>query len=533
MTVSKLSLSVAAAMVASITSAWAALSAPLLTLDVKNYESLTADIGQVADVVGEDPAMVPAQLEAMLGAEVMALVDASQPWHLAVWMESLMQPPVYALALPIADFETFETAIQTSFLGMMGAQYIDAGERVVVFGSKPGIPVADSWAALLASYANALVLEPSETVQLSFSLNESMRTAAVAGLAMAKGQMMASMDAAELADSGIPPETMQAMMESYLSFYINMLRDLDRMDLGMSVDENDWKFALELTPLANTPSARFLASQNVDISDIANAVDWDADIAVAMGMGALPAEWQTSMEAFMQAMMPLYGLEDAAAAEWVEVTQRSLPFKGVYSMDFAEGMSFSGFYEILQGSAAEVYESWISLCEGLVVDESAMVAYYSDIVVKRGYRSEAGHPVDFMELTVNPDHPAMASPEQEEVMNQFFKDGKIAYEMCLIDDRIYMGTQGDLSSTIAGASSLPAIEINEKTRIAGSMNFISLMKMGASVAGEDAELDLSEVDTVGNQITFSAEVDNSLLMKTKLPLQLIKVFRELDEAGSL
>ena len=71
----------------------------------------------------------------------------------------------------------------------------------------------------------------------------------------------------------------------------------------------------------------------------------------------------------------------------------------------------------------------------------------------------------------------MQLPEQQALMEQMFKGGKMIYEMSLVGNRIYMGTEGELAET----STTPPIEINANTRLAGSMNVISMMKMGGRV----------------------------------------------------
>ena len=53
--------------------------------------------------------------------------------------------------------------------------------------------------------------------------------------------------------------------------YEALLRDLDGLEYGMSVSATDLTCSLALTPVADSPSAKFFASQNVDISDISTS----------------------------------------------------------------------------------------------------------------------------------------------------------------------------------------------------------------------------------------------------------------------
>ena len=481
MSLSKITLSCAAIFAASLTTAFAAVSRPMLTVDFKSYQALSQDVALVADAVGEDASMVMAQIPGMLGPELFALLDQSQPWNVSAWMDSMMEPPVVAIILPIADFAAFETAVTSSFIGMMGAKYFDAGDHVVVYGTKPGMPVADTWAADLASYAEALSLAPSETVELSFQLDASIKGMLLGAIAMPKAQMMAAFDDASMQDAGIPPEAMREMMEMYFSFYETMLRDMDSLGYDLSVKDGDLSIAFSFTPVAGSKSAAFLESQNIGIADLASAAAWDSDMAIAFGFNELPEAWQPGLEKFMQTLMPVYGLEASDADNWVKLTNESFPFRSVYNIDFQDSLSFSGFYELLDTPTAEFYEECLALIQSLKTADT-INAYYSDITIERAHRTQSGHSIDRLSLTLNPEHPTMQMPEQQEVMEKMFPGGQLIYEMSQKGDRIYMASEGDLEDVFEAQSQPSPIELNENTRMAGVVNMISIMQMGAGIA---------------------------------------------------
>ena len=528
MTLIKFSLFLTAAFVAGLPSSFAKQSVPLLTVDVKSYEALKLDIGLVADAVGEEASSVTMPIEAMLGPDLLALIDPSKPWHAALWMESMVQAPVIGVVLPISDFEAFESAIAMSALGLMGAQYLDLGDTVVLYGSNSGVPVADSWKADIESYAAALSLAPLDTVELTLQLNDSIKAMMLGALAMPKAQMMAAFDDSSLEETGLQPELMKGMMEAYFSFYEAMLRDMDAIGYNMSVTDEDLRFAFDFTPVQASPTARFIASQDVDIADLAFSADWGSDICFVMGLGVIPEEWQPSLDAMMQAVMPLYGLEGSEATAWVKATNASLPLKGVYNMDFNGAFVFDAYYELLDTPAAAAYDQWLALTEDLSSDLGA--AFYSDISLQKSYRTLAGQPsqsVDRLILTLNPEHPSMQMPEQKAMMEKMFQGGKMAYEMALVDNRIYMASEGRLESAMAKKNNQSPITFNENTRMAGTLNIISMMEMGSEFAGPEADLEFSEVGAEATQLKFSMEMSENLVIKTFLPLKLFKVLSDL------
>ncbi|WPJ97464.1 hypothetical protein SH580_07040 [Coraliomargarita algicola] len=497
-------------------------SEPLVTVDIESYESLLADAGALMAAVGQDASMAQLQLEGMLGAQIVSLIDTTQPWQVGVWMDRLDQSPVISIVLPVADFEAFQAAAQASMLAMLGAQYLDAGDRVVLFGSTPGAIVPDGLNAKIDAYCSALTLAPKETIEVGLKLDDELRTAATAAIEMSKAQMLSAFDQPGVDTTGMSPEMMQEMMESYFSFYQTMLMETERLELRMDVDDGDLSFSLDVEPVAGSGFADFVSSQNVDITDLATAVDWTSDMAMVVGMGDLPAAWQPLIDASMQSIMPLYGLEGQAAAEWTEVMQATLPFKGVYNISFQHGMTFSGFCEIMDASSAEVYDQWLEITTAAGLGEGPAMSYYSDIKIERDVRTFNGHSVDRIEMTINPEHPSMQMPEQQAVMEQFFKNGQVVYEMVLVGDRIYMATEGELESAFASPGGAnPPLRIHSNTRLLGVINFASMMQMGASVAGESMPAAFDDLDA---RITYVIEANESLLLKGTTPLSLFEAF---------
>ncbi len=520
--------SIATSLLVSVSTSFADLNDPMLQVNVKSYESLTADAGQFATALGQGDVNVELQLASMIGTDLMALVNKEAPWHLAVWFESMVQPPVIAVVLPVADFEAFETAVQTSPLGQMGAQYLDLGDSVVLFGNPAGAPVADTWTGKVESYVEALEIAANDTFELSLTLNDQLRAAIVSSIALPKAQMLATFDDPDMPSTGVPADVMKRMMNAYFSMYESMLKDLDTLDWGMSIVGADWRSSFTFTPLAGSGTAKFLSDQNVDITDLGSLPAWDSDFAMVMGIGALPEELQPGLKEFIEALMPLYGLSEDAATDWLETMNMTLPCKSAYSMNFDDGLAYSGFYEVLgETPATEVYEKSIALFESLASGDGAAPSYYSDVHVERGYRSHAGHSVDLVTMTMNPEHPLLQLPEQQKMMEELLGGGELSYEITVVGDRVYLGTKGGLDAAMAPADNVSPIEINENTRMAGSINIISMMKMGAAFAGPDAAFDLSEVDAVGTQYRFSIETGKSFVMKSVLPLKLFQVFSEM------
>lgn len=522
-------LSLSTLVLASAATSFAERSGPMVTIDIKNYETLLADTGAIMTAAGQDASMAQIQMQGMLGAELLGLIDHSEPWHAAVWMDSLEQSPVFSVALPIADFEAFEVAVQTSMIGMLGAKYWEVGDRVVLYGGTPGEVVPDLLGARIVAYVSGLERAPVDTIEIGFELDDEIRAAAVAGLALPKAQMMAAFEEPGADAAGMPPETMKGIMEGYFTFYETMLMDTDRVNLGINISDGDLSFSSEITPVSGSGFADFVASQNIDLTDLAASADWSSDMAMVVGMGDLPEAWQPLIDSSMKSLMPLYGLGDEAAAEWAETMQATLPFKGVYNMNFKDGMTFTAFYEILDSPSAEVYEKWLTITEEAALGEDAAMSYYSGVKIEKAFRTLNGHPVDRIEMVMNPEHPSMQMPEQQAMMDQLFEGGKVVYEMTLVGDRIYMATEGELEGAFKskGADSAP-VEINANTRLVGTMDFASIFRMGASFAGEPASAAFDNMGAKDSQITYSIEANESLVFKSALPLGIIEAFSGLE-----
>jgi hypothetical protein len=514
-----------AALLFSLSAGFAEANTPLLTIDIESYDALVEDVNTIAASMDQDSAMMQAQLQGMLGAELFGLIDNAKPWHAALWMESMEKLPFVVISLPIADFAAFEKAMQTSMLGLLGAQYIDAGDTVILFGGQPGMSADSSWADVAKSYASTLPAAAETTLQLKLQMNDSIRAMIETATAAPKAQMMAAFDDPAIQASGISAESLQSMMSAYFSFYEAIIRDIDSLEYGVAVNDSNLVFSMDLRPIVGSVSAEFLEAQDIDLTAITKLTDWDADMAFLMGMGPLPESMQASMLDLMKGMMPLYGLEETVASEWMDAMNQSLPLRSEFSMNFADGIAYHASYEILEHPAAEVYDKWLKICEEIVPAEVNESSLYSNVRVERNYRKEAGHSVDLMELTLNPEHPSLQLPEQEALMENIFEGGTISYEMCLVENRIYVASKGALEKALKSTATTAPFEINANTRLAGSINLVSMIKdFWGLAAGESMPAELADADTTGMQLSFMLDVDDGVETKTVFPLKLFNFF---------
>lgn len=498
---------------------------PLFTVDVHSYEKLLSDAGKIASAAGQDASMVEMQMQIMIGPGVLGLVDATKPWHAAVWMESLAATPVIAVVLPVSDFEGFQTAFQATMLGQLGAQLVDLDGAVAVFGSSPGAPVPDGWSERVAAYASDLKVTPEETVEITIELSDEIRQAVIASLAIPRAQMMAAFEQPDVDTAGVSPEAMKGMMESYFSFYETMLKETSRFDLGFGVDGKDLDFVISMLPVDGSGLADLVTSQNVDITDLAKSVNWDSGMSMILGMNDLPESWKPLMDSSMKSLMPIYGLDDEASEKWVEAMQLTLPFKGLYNVSFEDGMSFSGYYDILDAPAQEVYDLWLSIIKGITEVDDPTTAYYSEINIEKGHRVINEHSVDRIELVLNPEHPTMQLDGQKELMEKMFKDGKFVYEMAVVGSRIYISGEGELEQVMLPKSNgkVPA-GVGPNTRFYGTMDFLEFFKLGAGFTDEAMPASIAALEKGEVVFTYLIETDEALTLKSSFPLGLIEAF---------
>lgn len=509
--------------------ALSAQSEPVLTVDIQSYEKLLNDAGALAVASGQDAAMVGLQMQMGLGPEVVKLIDVTKPWHAAVWMESLVASPVIAVVLPIEDFAAFETAVAASMLGQLGAQYLEVGDKVVLLGSTPGAIVPDGWEARATSYVSALNVAPEQTIEIGLQLSADMRQAAVAALAFPKAQMMAAFDQPGAETAGMSPEAMKGIMEGYFTFYETMLRETEGFDIGFGVDAESVSVSMGLTPLEGSGMAEFIALQNVDVSELADIVNWDSGMAMIMGMGKLPEAWDPVLNSLMESVMPLYGLEKETAAEWVDVMKRSVPFRGVYSISFMPELSFYGFYDLLDASVDDLYEDWLEISSSMSLASEGAEPYYSEITIERDVRKAGEHSVDRIVLVLNPDHPSMQLPEQKEAMEKMFNEGRLVYEMAPVSNRVYVSSEGAIEQALnkQGSGTIP-FEIGSDTRFVGSIDFVEILEMGFSLSGEAMPAGFEDLEPGAARVIYSLEANDGLTFGLTLPLETIGIFSQME-----
>ncbi|MEO0508605.1 MAG: hypothetical protein AAF065_01955 [Verrucomicrobiota bacterium] len=503
-------------------------SAPLLTVCIESYEELIASVNELSAAIGQPG--LGSTLPMMIGPGVVKLVDEAKPWHAAVWMESMVSPPIIAVFLPITDFEAFEAAMPSTIIGQSGASFFDAGDSVLALTSSPGVPVPEVWSEKALAYTSNLAVQPKETIEVSFVFNEQIRAAAIGMLAASEQQLLASFDQSDYEATGMAPEEMKGLMQGYLDFYKTGLKETKSIRVGLGIQNEALGYTFGITPNEGSSLADLAQSQNVDISSLATMVDWDSDLAIVMGMADLPVSLQTWSKTLMEATMPFYGLETNDAAEWVQVIENTTPFRSAMSVDFDDGMTFSGFYEILDSPAGEVYENWIKLTESLNSEEQGTSSYYSKMEIKRGYRKMDGHEIDLVETSLNQGHPMFQLPEQKEAMDHFFKDGRFVYEMALVENRIYIATEGKLNLSGKVDSAMPAwLSIGPKTRMVFSMDFGAIMKMAMSMSGEPIPAVFSAIESGQALSTSIVEIDGTeIIVRSAFPLSILEAMTAIE-----
>ena len=351
---------------------------------------------------------------------------------------------------------------------------------------------------------------------------------AMGGLQFSKGMMLSSMQTAITPEMGLPADFYESIFGAYFGVFEYVLRDLSTLNLSLSVDDEDLKYSFSIQPTAESELAAWMQRQNIEITDIMSSTNWNSAMAVALSMSPLTTSERATWSGLMETMMPLYGLEAKDAEQWMQLFDMSLPLKAGYSMELADTFSFEGFYQLLNGSADEVYQQSMELVAHLPTAESAPASYYSTIEFQKGIREVNGHTVDQISMALNLEHPTMQIPGQQEQMLALFEDGEIVYESSVIEDRIYFATPGNLEHALEFSHPMPTIQPSAATRMLASFNIISLMKLGAQSAPEMAPM-MSALDADAGSLWFMLNVSDSLEIQTIFPLKLFKEFSKMGQ----
>ena len=499
---------------------------PLVTVNLQSYRAVLDDAARISAAVAPDePAEFEAMIQGMVGADAIALIDPNKPWHLALWMDQMGQQPSGALYLPASDAPAFEAAIAMGFLATQAITVTDSGDYVILTQSQTTDTTLNQKAV---EYVPQLPTEIADTLSVQLRMNEPVRAMAMGGLQFSKGMMLSSMQGQITPEMGIPADFYENIFGVYFGVFEYLLRDLSTLKLSLGVEEDDLKYTCSIEPTAESELAAWMQRQNIEISDILSSTNWDAPMAVALSMAPLSASERATWNGLVESMMPLYGLEAKDAEQWMQLFDASLPLKAGYSVAFTESFSFEGFYQLLNGSADEVYKQSMALIEQMPTSENTPASYYSDIEFQQGIREVNGHSVDQISMTLNLDHPTMQMPGQREQMLAFFKDGKFAYETAVIDDRIYCATTGKLEQALNGSYAKPAILPSDATRMLASFNIISLMKIGAQSAPEIAPM-MSALDENSGSIWCLLNISDSLEMQTVVPLKVLTEFSKMEQ----
>jgi hypothetical protein len=526
-----LSISSLFTLVLAVTTASTAERAPI-TLTIKNFNTLTNAVATLAEAGSPGSAgEALAELQGMLGQEALQAMDANRPWQVGVWVEALGGRPATSVWVPTKDFAALESALAGGPL----LQSVE-GEATVTANADyaavylPGAVPSDTARAGHAAWAPSQIGTPNTALSLDIQPTDSLRQQLVQGLAMIR-MMVGGAVGAQSQDAlpGMDPMAMAQLLGVYFEVIEVGLKGWENVSIGLDVEDDSLRIRKRVTALAGSELATWLKGTEGSLTPVLAYADDTSPATFAFRWSEAPA-YMPTLKKFLRLSMQMQGVP--ADSEAVTETERLLdlmaPMQLAGSVDFEEGMAFSGVYQFPGRDVKEIYGLMRTYLETSMQGQVGEGKPYSEATFKENQREVSGQQVDRMTMAFNLDAPLYQMPGQKEMIEGLFPGGKMEFDYVLKGDSLIIASPAHLEQLLQVDAASPIARLGTlrpTTVLAGRLNLLQLIPqfMKANpMLPEEAKQRFEGMDPRGTDIEFTVDLDGGLSSEAVVPLQLVR-----------
>jgi hypothetical protein len=467
----------------------------------------------------------------MLGEEALGALDAERPWQVAVWMEALGGRPSASLYVPTKDFASLKTALDSGPLlqNAGGDPTVTAnGDYAAIY--LPGAMPSETADAAHAAWASNQIGSPNNTVSLDVRPTESLRQQLVQGLAMIRMMVGGAIGAQnQEIMPGMDPMAMAELLGVYFEVIEVGLKGWDSLSIGLDVQQDALRIQERVTAVAGSEFATWLKGSEGSLASVLAYADDTAPATFAFRWKEAPA-YMPTLKKFLRLSMQMQGVP--ADSDTVKETERLIdlmaPMQLAGSLDFKNGMAFSGAYQFPGRDVKEIYDLMRTFMETSMQGQVGEGKPYKEAIFKENQREVAGQRVDRLIMTFNLDAPLYQMPGQKEMIENLFPGGRMEFDYVLKGDSLLIASPTQLDKLLkvdAGSPKAKLGTLRPTTVLAGRMNVLELIPQfikANPMLPEEAKQRFEGIDARGTDIQFRVDLDGSLNSEALVPLQLVR-----------
>lgn len=522
---------------ATISSAQEAMR-PLVTVSVKNHRALVdAAAGLLNAVEPGKGDSLDQDSRDELGSPDLAGIDANRPWQIALWFKGMGVPPVLATYVPVSDFDAFEKGLRPGKLlrgGQNQNEIISAGGHAIVIHRKDGnAGVADSDRAAVRRWEQSVSKAEPHALHLNLGMDDAVRMQVVSTLAFGKIMLSQTFENPQFAgQSGFNPVAMKDIIGIYFQIVEGVVQGLEQLHVEVDVTSENIAIHKRVIPLAGTDLAEWLRPGKGGLQTLVPFMDPEAPLAVAARLTAGPGALEFMKKAIRLGFQMQNLNEDETTLERTdELMQAMLPMAFAGSIDLDDGYQFGAVYEIPGTEPAKVYGQLLDWLDNVMPGQVGKDKMYSSFTLKRGAQRIGDVSVDHASIGINPDSPALQSPQQKAVFEKMWPGGKMEIDYALKANRLHIAAGMALEKVMTPRNAPQQLAVDPETVLMGHANLAALLKGTLSsnpLVPPQTQAKFKQLDPKGLSIPFKVNVDGQLKSESRIPLKLISALSRLQ-----
>lgn len=509
--------------------AWSTVLAgtPLVRITVRDFASLERNLNAVADAISPGSGgEALRELGAGLGITSLEGVDRSRPWQMDVWVETLGGPPSLSLRVPVEDYAAFAAAYQADGTHRVIAKVDNYASVWMAGGSaqESARTTHDSWKAdQLKACADTLLVEvtPNEAVrQFALQMVGVGRMSTAAGLSAGAGTQMPGMDM----------QALVKLMGVYFDVFETGVKGLKSFELGLDVSDNALRAREQVVPVAGSELASWFENDGGTLAGVASFLPKEGPAAFAMRLRKAPAYLPKLKEfATLSMQMQKAPNQEQTAKDMAAMLDAMTPMTFAGSLDFDQGMAFTGLYQFPDAAAAAAaYDTMMHFLTGTMQSQVGADRLYRRLDLTKAAREVNGTPVDRVVMEINLDSPVYQMPGQREMVEAMWQGGRLEFDYALQGRNLVVSSPANLETALQQARTgnpPPAVAIGDDTVLFARLNLLTLIpRFLASNPALPAEVRevMKRLDPAGTDVTIRADLDGTLSTDTRIPIALFR-----------
>lgn len=519
---------------------WAASAMPAaaetapVSIVFKSYRAFTNSICRIIEAGSPGmSAMAIPGLESHLGISGLKGIDPDRPWHVLVWLESTSSRPGVSIMVPTKDFSAFKAGLgEGSLLKGNGVENAirDASGYAAIW--LPGATVSKTGEANHESWKPTAGKTYDRALQVEFVPNDAVRNQALQSLGMFKMIASGAM-ASQGGASGMDPKALGEIINVYFEILETGLAGLEKLEAGLDARDDNLNLSLQVRAKSDSKLAPWFRSTPGNLDGVAPYAGDKSAMSFAMRFDSQPG-YLPMLKKLVRAGMQVQGLpaDSDLAKDMDQLFDKMLPLKAGGEMDMNQGMIMSGIYQFPGRDMKDAYGSLRKIMDSISKSQVGEGKPYKTASFQEAKRKSGSTSVDLVTFEMNFDSPMFKAPGQKEMMESFWKGGRMEFEYALQGDNLFFASPSRMDGLLAAKPTGKSEPVGPSTVAVARFNLVKMLPtfMGANpMVPAEMVTRAKGLSSEGTDVRVRLDLDGTFKGSAVVPLKMISSMAKLGQ----